>query len=95
MVYQSAFADVDHFVVAVRIGWEKEETGIDKVADGVVDDAFHDFAIDKLEAHPDAVDDGRAGVEVENLVIRVAVEIVDVEDGFDILGGDIFHEVGI
>ncbi len=41
------------------------------------------------------MDDGRAGVEVENFVIGVSVKAVDVEDSFDVLCGDLFDDIGI
>jgi len=83
MVGQAAFAHVDQFVVAVRIGGKEKESRVDQIAEGVKDDALHNFAIEKLQPHPDAMDDGRAGMKVEFLMIRVAFKAVDVEDSLD------------
>ena len=65
VVYEPAFYYVDELVVAARVSGEHEETRINQIANGVIDDSFHNFAVAELEAHPDSMDDGGAGVEVE------------------------------
>src|ERR1035438_5569956 len=65
MVDQPALQHVNEPVVAAGVGWQQEESGVDQIANGVEYDSLHDFAIEELEAHPDAMDDRRPGVEVE------------------------------
>jgi len=53
-------------------------------------DSLHDFAIAELKPHPYSMDDRRAGMEVECLVLRVSLEAVDIENGFNIPGWNLF-----
>lgn len=84
MVGEPALAHVDEPVIAFGIGWQQEEAGIDEIADRVINNAFHYFAIEELQPHPYSMDDGRAGVEVETLVMRVSVKAVDIKDSLDL-----------
>src|ERR1039458_5926483 len=95
MVEQPALQHVNELVVAAGVGWQQEESGVDQIANGVVYDSLHDFAIEELEAHPDAMDDGRPGVEVEMVVFRVSIEAVDVEDSLDVLESNLLHLIRI
>jgi len=85
MVDNPALQHVDQLVIAAGVGWQEKESWINQIANGVVYDSLHDFAIEELETHPDAMDDGCPGVEVEMVVFRVSIEAVDVEDGLDIV----------
>jgi hypothetical protein len=93
MVDQPALEHINELVVAARVGWHEEEPRVDKIANGIIDNSLHDFAIQKLNSHPNAMNDGRSRVEVEILVIRVSIETVDVKDCLDVLEGHLFDNI--
>ena len=85
MVNKPAFEHVDELVVALGVGGQNEKPGIHQVAQGVEYNSLHDLAVEELQPHPDAVDDRRAGVEIQVLVLRVSFKAVYIENGLDIL----------
>ena len=93
MVGKPALPDVHEPVIAVWIGGKKEETWIDEITDGVIDDPLHHFTIKKLHTHPDSMDDGRAGMKVEFLMIRVSFKTVDIEDSLDVTGQYLLNDI--
>ena len=93
MVDEPVLAYVDEPVIAIRIGGQQEEAGIDKIPDRVVDDSLHHFAVEELQPHPDSMDDGRAGMEVETLVMRVSIKAVDIEDSLDLFSKDLLDDI--
>jgi hypothetical protein len=84
MVDKPALHYVNELVVTAGRGWQKEESGVNQIMYGVVYDTLYDFTIAELAAHPYAMDDGRPGMEIQFLVIRVPLEVVYVENGLDI-----------
>jgi hypothetical protein len=94
MVNEPALHHINELVVAVGVGLQKEEPRVNQIADGVEDDSLHDFAIEELETHPYAMDDGRPGMKIQMLVIRVPLEAVYIEDGLDVLDGDLLDNMG-
>ncbi len=95
MVHQPALYHIDKLVVAARVGRQHEESRINQIANGVIDDAFHDLTVEELEPHPNAVDDRCAGMKVEMIANRVSVEAVYVKDGFNVLDRDFFNDTRI
>jgi len=93
-VLETAFEDVDEFVVAVGVGGGHEEAGAEDVVVGVGDDAFDGFAVVEEDADPEALHDGCVLVEVESAVAEVAVEGHDEEDGLGVGGGDLLDLSG-
>jgi hypothetical protein len=85
MVNEPALHHVNELVVAAGVGRQKEESRVNQIANGVVHDSLHDFAIEELETHPYAKDDGRPGMKIQMIVIRVPIEAVYIEDGLDVL----------
>ncbi len=94
MVDEPAFDYIDELVIAAGISGQDEEPRVNQIADGVIDDSFHNLAIAELKAHPDTMDDGGAGVEVEMIADRVAVKTIDIENGLYILDRDLFNNIG-
>jgi len=86
MVGEPALLHVDKPVIAVRICGQEKETWVDEIAKGVVYHSLHHFAIEKLQPHPDPVDDGSAGIEIQVLVIRVPFKTIYIENSLDIFG---------
>ena len=86
MASELVLAHIHQPVVAIGVGGKQKEAWIHKIAKRVADDPFHDFAIDKLQPHPDPIDDRRAIVKVEMLVIRVSLKTVYIEYCLDIFG---------
>jgi hypothetical protein len=84
MVNEPALHNVNELVVAVGVGWQKEESRVNQIANRVVYDSLHDLAIEELESHPYSMDDGRTGMKIQMLVIRVPLEAIYIEDGLDI-----------
>jgi hypothetical protein len=95
MVHEPALDHVDELVVAAGIGWKKEETRVNKIAERVEHNPLHHFTVEELKAHPDAVNRWGAIVEVQVLVFRAALEAVDIENRLDILDGHLFDSIGI
>jgi len=81
-----ALAHIHQPVIAFGVGGKQKEAWIDKIAKRVADDPLHDFAIEKLQAHPYPFDDGRAVMKVEMLVIRVSLKTVYIEHCLNIFG---------
>jgi len=84
MVNEPVLDHVDEGIVAVGVGRQQKESRIDQIAKRVIYDSLHDLAIQELELHPDSMDDGRPGMKIEMLVIRVLFEAVYIKDGLDI-----------
>jgi hypothetical protein len=85
MVNQPALHHVDKLIVTAGVGRQHEEPRINQIANGVIYDSFHDFAVEELEPHPNAMDDRRACMKVEMISDWISVEAVYVEDGLNVL----------
>lgn len=95
MVHKPTFYHVNKLVVAARISRKHKESWIDKIANRIEDDSFHYLAVEKLEPHPDAVDDGCARMEVQVIADRVAIKAVHVKNSLDVLGRNLFNLIRI
>lgn len=95
MVGQPAFQYINKLVVAARISGQDEESWIDQVANRVINNTFHHLAIAELKPHPDTMNNGRAGVEVDVIANWVPLEAVDIEDSLDVFDGDDFDFIRI
>ena len=93
MVFEPTLHDIDELIVAFRVRGHEEEAGVNQEPQCVVDDSFHDFAVEKFDTHPDAVNDGRWRVKLEGIVIAVSFTVVDVEDGLGVGSGDFLNGV--
>lgn len=93
MVLEPTLHHIDEAVIAIWIRGDEEKAGVHEEPQRVVHDSFHDFAVEKLNPDPDAVHDGRGRMEVERMMFAVAVEVVDVKNGFGIRRGDLLHRV--
>src|ERR1019366_5964488 len=58
VVGKPAFHHIYQLVITVWIGWQQKEPRVNQVANGVVHDPLHNFAIEKLNPHPDPMDNG-------------------------------------
>ena len=93
MVDEPALNNINELVVAAWVGWQHEESRINEIADGVVYDSLHDFAIAELAPHPYTVDDGRAGMEIEMIANRVSIKAVYIKDCLDVLDRDVLNHI--
>ena len=84
MVGEPVLAHIHKPVIAVRIGRQQEEAWIDEIPNGVVDDSLHHFAIEKLQPHPDSMNDWRASMKIQMLVVRVSIKAVNIENSLDL-----------
>jgi hypothetical protein len=57
MICELALHNVNHLVIAERVGRKKEEARVNQITEGIVYDSFHHFAVEKLDSHPYPVDD--------------------------------------
>lgn len=90
MVNKPALYDVNKLVVAAWISRKNEEAWVNQIADGVEDDSFHHFSVEKLKPHPDAVNDGCSRMKIEMIANRIAFKAVDVKNRLDVFDGDLF-----
>lgn len=95
MVDEPAFYYINKLVVAAWVSGQDEETRVNQVANRVVNDPFHNFAVAKLKPHPDSVNDGCARMEVEMVANRVPFKAVYIENGLDVADRNFLDEVGI
>src|ERR1700733_8888689 len=95
MVSEPILQNVNKLIVVAGIGWHKEESRVDQIANGVVYDSLHNFAIEKLNPHPYPMDDGRFAIKTQMLVFCVSIEAVDIKDGLDILDWDLLDGIRI
>jgi hypothetical protein len=86
MIGEPALPHVHEPVIALRISGQQKEARVDEIANRVIYHSLHDFAIEKLQPHPDPVDDGRTGIEIQMLVIRVPFKAIYIENSLDIFG---------
>lgn len=93
MVNEPALHHVNELVVAAGVGRQKEESRVNQIANGVVHDSLHDFAIEELEPHPYPMDDGRPGMKIKILVIWVSIEGIYIEDSLDIPGWNLLDSI--
>ena len=64
MVSEPAFDHVDKLVVAVRVGRQQKEARVNQIPKRIVDDSLLNFAVKKLDLHPNSVDYGRPGMKI-------------------------------
>jgi len=64
MVNEPALHNVNELVVAVGVGWQKEESRVNQIANRVVYDSLHDLDIAALESNPYSMDAGRQGMKI-------------------------------
>ena len=92
MVSKSAFHHIYQLVIAVWIGWQEKEPRVNQVANGVVHDPLHNFAIEKLNPHPNPMNNGCLGMKIQLFVTCVTFEAIHVKDGLDVLGRNFFDK---
>jgi len=85
VVDQPAFYHIDQLVVAARVSRQNKEPRVDEIANRVIDDTLHNLSIAELETHPDSVDNGCTGMEIEMIANRVPIKAVYVENRLHIL----------
>ena len=86
MVREPALAHIHQPVITVGVGRQQEKAWINEITKRVADDSLHDFAIEKLQPHPDPINNRRVRMKVEMLVDRVSLKAVYIEDRLDIFG---------
>ena len=91
MVLEPAFHHVDQPVIAIWICRHQEEAGVDEEPKRVVHDPFHHLAVQKLDPHPDSMNNRRGCMELQRVVFAVSLEIVDVKDRLGVGRSDLLN----
>jgi hypothetical protein len=91
IVLQRTLHYINELVVASGIARLEEKSGVDQIVNGVMHDSFHDFSVEKQEPDPYSMNDGRAGMELQRLVMLVSLKAVYIEDGLCVFGRDILY----
>ncbi len=82
VIHDGAFEDVDHLVIAVRVWRFEEESWLDQVVNGVVNDTFEKLIVFEPDLDPDALDHRTVHEELNFTIVSASFEGLDEKDGF-------------
>jgi len=76
VIDEPAFHYIDQLVCCCPVGGEHEESWVNQIADGVITIPSINSSVAELKPHPDSMNNGGAGVEVEMIANRVPSKLL-------------------